>query len=140
MLILDTDHISVVQRGGSPLAVSLRDRLLSQDQELAVTIITIEEQTRGWLARIHRETNPRRQVQPYEELKFLFEFFAEWDVVAWDSDAVAVFEKLRKRKIRLSTMDLKIASIAIARNAMLLSRNSKDFERIPDLQLQNWLD
>lgn len=37
------------------------------------------------------------------------------------------------------TMDLKIASIAIATSATLLSRNTRDFERIPNLHVEDWL-
>jgi tRNA(fMet)-specific endonuclease VapC len=35
-------------------------------------------------------------------------------------------------------MDLKIASIAIADEAILVSRNLKDFEKVPDLTVQDW--
>jgi tRNA(fMet)-specific endonuclease VapC len=37
-------------------------------------------------------------------------------------------------------MDLRIASIALANNGTLLTRNLKDFERIDGLKLRNWLD
>ncbi len=39
----------------------------------------------------------------------------------------------------LGTMDLKIASITLANNAILLSRNLCDLERIPDLRVEDWL-
>ena len=35
-------------------------------------------------------------------------------------------------------MDLKIASIAMANEAILVSGNIKDFERVPDLTVQDW--
>jgi tRNA(fMet)-specific endonuclease VapC len=35
-------------------------------------------------------------------------------------------------------MDLKIASIAISNKAILVSRNLKDFEQVPDLTVQDW--
>ena len=37
-------------------------------------------------------------------------------------------------------MDLRIASIAIANDATLLSRNLKDFSRVPGLRVENWLE
>lgn len=37
-------------------------------------------------------------------------------------------------------MDLKIASIAISHDAMLLSRNLRDFRKVPGLNVENWLD
>ncbi len=35
-------------------------------------------------------------------------------------------------------MDLKIASIAMANEAILVSRNLKDFEQVPDLTVKDW--
>jgi tRNA(fMet)-specific endonuclease VapC len=35
-------------------------------------------------------------------------------------------------------MDLKIAATAIANNATLLSRNLKDFNKVPGLKVENW--
>jgi tRNA(fMet)-specific endonuclease VapC len=43
-------------------------------------------------------------------------------------------------KIRIGTMDLKIASICLAHDALLLSRNRVDFEKVPGLRVENWLD
>jgi tRNA(fMet)-specific endonuclease VapC len=36
-------------------------------------------------------------------------------------------------------MDLKIASIALANGATLLTRNTRDFQKVPGLQIENWL-
>jgi tRNA(fMet)-specific endonuclease VapC len=70
----------------------------------------------------------------------LFEFYAEFDIVVFDERAVDRFEKLRTSKIRLGTMDLKIAATALANGALLQSANRNDFERVPTLAVQNWLD
>lgn len=37
-------------------------------------------------------------------------------------------------------MDLKIAAICLAHDAMLLTRNLSDFRHIPGLRVENWLD
>src|SRR4051812_10261689 len=50
MMVLDTDHISILQRGDSPASSRLRERLATlPDAEVTTTIITAEEQLRGWL-------------------------------------------------------------------------------------------
>ena len=49
-----------------------------------------------------------------------------------------VSQNLQSNKIRIGTMVLKIASIAIANQAILVSRNIKDFEQVPDLTVQDW--
>ena len=42
--------------------------------------------------------------------------------------------------IRIGTQDLKIAAIVVEHGALLLSRNTIDFERVPGLQVESWLD
>ena len=49
------------------------------------------------------------------------------------------YESLRKAGVRVGTMDMKIASIALANNATLLTRNTNDFNRIPGLNIEDWL-
>jgi len=65
---------------------------------------------------------------------------ASWTVLPWDAAAVKQFENLRTKKIRVGTMDLKTAAIALAHGATLLTRNRVDFEHVPNLALDNWLD
>lgn len=52
--------------------------------------------------------------------------------------AAAEFERLRKQRIRIGTMDLKIAAIALANNATLLSKNLRDFGKVPGLKVEDW--
>ena len=138
-LVLDTDHVGELQLGTSQAARELRDRLSAADDTVATTIITVEEQMRGWLAVVHGQRDPRRQISSYLRLQKLFGFFAAWRVLPWDAPAVAVFERLQRTRTRIGTMDLKIASIALASDAMLLSRNLRDFEKVPELRVEDWL-
>jgi tRNA(fMet)-specific endonuclease VapC len=36
-------------------------------------------------------------------------------------------------------LDLKIASVALANNATLLSRNLQDYQKVPGLRVVDWL-
>lgn len=139
MLILDTDHLVEFQRGTSPEARRLKDRLDSAAEPYATTIVTVEEIMRGWMAAIRRFSDPRRQILAYGKLQQLFRFFASWNVLSWNDAAVDEFEALKVARVRVGTMDLKIASIAIANGATLLSRNLSDFERVPGLHVEDWL-
>ena len=95
---------------------------------------------RGWLASIAKERLSRRQVVAYTELARLFEYFRLFHVAQFDERAADQFDTLRSAKIRLGTMDLKIAAIALVNNALLVSANYRDFERVPSLRIENWLD
>lgn len=140
MIVLDTDHVSVLQHRNSPLADSLRGHFATvPTDEVATSAITVEEQLRGWLALIGRYTDPRRQVPYYERLLSLFDFFARWLLLPFDERAAAEFQRLRSSGIRVGTMDLKIASIVLVHRATLLSSNTSDFARVPGLRVENWL-
>jgi tRNA(fMet)-specific endonuclease VapC len=57
-----------------------------------------------------------------------------------DSSAAERFDALRIPRLHLGTMDLKIAATALVNDALVLSANRRDFERVPGLRVENWLD
>ena len=141
MILLDTDHVNVLKYPQHPRFTSLTTQLnTSADQDIATTVITVEEQMRGWLAWINRSDDVHRQVPAYQELLRLFVFFSRWHVVLFDEQAASVFQGLRAQRIRIGTMDLKIAAIALAHDALLLSANLRDFQQIPNLRVANWIN
>jgi tRNA(fMet)-specific endonuclease VapC len=142
VILLDTDHLSLVKYVDSDRGRRLADRLraLPADAVVAVSIVTVEEQMRGWLSAIAKERQARRQVRPYAELIGLFEYFRKYNIVPFDDQAAERFEDLRAAKLRLGTMDLKIAATALVNQATLLSANRSDFGKVPGLRVEKWLD
>lgn len=59
-------------------------------------------------------------------------------ILPFDAGAIALFDKLRSQRVRVSTMDLRIAAIAISRNLVLLTRNFSDFNKVPGLVMEDW--
>ena len=53
--------------------------------------------------------------------------------------AAAIYLGLRAQRIRIGTMDLRIASIVMSKGAILLSRNLTDFAKVPGLRVEDWL-
>lgn len=139
MIVLDTDHLGEFQKSTSSAGKQLRDRLQNCGQPVATTIISVEEQMRGWLAAIHKQRDIARQTGSYQRLGSLFRFFAAWHVLQWDGEAVAQFQRLRQQQVRIGTMDLKIASICLVHDATVLTRNLRDFQCVPGLKVEDWL-
>lgn len=140
MILLDTDHISVLRDSRSSLRSRLIDRLRAcGDPSILPTDVSLEEQMRGWLAELSRRRAVSDHVPIYTELTRLIEFYREWPIAAFDDQAARLFESLRVQKIRVGSQDLKIASIALTRNALLLSANLVDFEKVPGLRVEDWL-
>lgn len=46
---------------------------------------------------------------------------------------------LRRSRIRIGSMDLKIASIALVSDALLVTANGRDFSAVPNLRCESWL-
>jgi tRNA(fMet)-specific endonuclease VapC len=140
MIVLDTDHVSELQEPDSARGQRLSKRLDGVgDVRIATTMITYEEQMRGWLAAIHKLQPGERQVSAYDALAELLEFYKRADLVRFDRLAAEQFQRLRTQKIRIGTMDLKIASIALIYGATLPSANLKDFRQVPGLTVEDWM-
>jgi tRNA(fMet)-specific endonuclease VapC len=141
MILLVTDHLTLLKYTASPRCQTLLGRMkVSPDQQSGTTIISVEEQWRGWFAVIARHRGVRRQVKAYEELVSLHEFLRGWTIMSFDDEAAARFEHLRAGGLRIGSMDLKIASIVLVHDALLLSGNLHDFRRVPGLRVESWLD
>lgn len=141
MILIDTDHATYLKYPESDRGRRLVERLAaaSQSEPVGVAIVTVEERMRGWLAVIAKERQAIRQVAGYRELAQLFEFYFEFEIVLFDEAAARKFNDLRGQRLRIGTMDLKIAATALVNNAVLLSANGGDFERVPGLRVENWL-
>lgn len=140
MILLDTDHLSVLSHPGSSQAAALTARLEgSTDQPFGISIVSVVEQFRGWSAEINRAKVVEREVQAYARLGRLIALFRRMAVVPFDERGADNFESLRRQRIRIGTMDLKIAAIDLAHGALLLSANLRDFRKVPGLRVQNWL-
>jgi tRNA(fMet)-specific endonuclease VapC len=140
MILLDTDHVSVLKYPENPRCARLTTRMAgSADQNFATTVITVEEQMRGWLTEIKRSRTVVEEIDAYDQLAGMVQFFTRWQIVRYDEPAADHFERLRQQKVRIGTMDLKIAAIALANDALLLSANRRDYEKVPGLRVENWL-
>lgn len=76
-------------------------------------------------------------VRGYTELKHVMFTLAETRVLAFNKSAADVDSELRRNCTRVGAMDLRIATIAIANQITLLTRNSVDFERVPNLLIDD---
>jgi len=140
MIILDTDVASLVQREKSEVSVRVRARIAQRPREevTALTIITYYEQCRGWLGFIAKARAKSEHIYAFSLLEAHLRYYRMAHVLPYDAAAADLFDQLRASFPRLGTMDLRIASICISRNALLVSRNLSDFENIPNLRVEDW--
>jgi tRNA(fMet)-specific endonuclease VapC len=103
----------------------------------STTIITYEEQIRGWMKEIASAKNLVDEIAVYSQLKIHLSFFGALQVVDFTALAATEFQRLRALKVRIGTMDLKIAAISLSLGATVWSRNLKDFRKVPGLLVED---
>ena len=135
LYILDTDHLSLLQRGYAPLKTHLQS---VSPKALAMTIISAEEMLQGRLAQIQRAKHPEQRIQTYAWLEKTLTFLRAFELLPYDSVAEKYFSDLQAQNLRVGSQDLRIAAIALSRNACVVTRNQRDFRRVPDLSVLDW--
>lgn len=139
MFLLDTDHLVILQRKTPPEYSRLKARMGRHDpHDFFVSIVTFHEEVNGWNAYLNRAKNIEGVVHAYGMYHDLLTDFARRRILPFDRRAGEIFESLRKQRIRIGTMDLRIAAIAIADRYTVLSRNLADFRQVPGLAVEDW--
>ena len=136
---LDTNHFREFVLGGM-LGAKLRRRLEAERPDVFVPIVVAEEALHGWVTFIRRSRSGPAQIDGYARLQGCIASLHKFDILAFDRDAADRFVALDRQRLRVGSMDLKIAAICIAHDATLLSRLLVDFEKVPGLRVENWLD
>jgi len=138
MIVLDTDHLSCLE-WGSDESANLRARLAeSSDRTVVVSIASYEEQMRGWMALLSKTPDVKRQVDAYSRLRKHLQLYCSIPLLDFSAVAAERFSELRRQKIRIGTMDLKIAASCLCEGALLLTRNAVDFSKVPGLRFEDW--
>ena len=138
MIVLDTDHLSCLE-WGSEESANLRARLAeASDRKIVVSIASYEEQMRGWMALPAKTSYVKNQVEAYSRLRKHLQLYCSIPLLDFSELAADKFIELRRQKIRIGTMDLKIAASCSCENALLLTCNTVDYSRIPGLRFEDW--
>jgi tRNA(fMet)-specific endonuclease VapC len=135
LFILDTDHITLFQRG-EPRVVGHLDKV--PRHLIATSVVTYEEQLRGRLAVVRQAQTPDRLAWAYLRLREMHTFFCAIHLVDFDESTARIYETLRKEHRRLGKMDLRIAATVLAHDCILVTRNKSDFGQIVGLSTQDW--
>lgn len=135
MYVLDTDHLSLNLRGHP----KIRERLaLIPADEIAITIITAEEQLRGRLAQVGKAASGHARSIAYVYLRKAIIDLAKLNILDYDASADSIYRGLKQQRLRAGSQDLRIAAITLANKATLVTRNRTDFANVPGLMIEDW--
>ena len=101
--------------------------------ELCISTITVSELMYGAFKSEHTEKN----------LKAIEEFLMPFEIVEYDFMASVEYGKIRayleKKGQVIGNMDMQIAGHALALDLVLVTNNTREFERVEGLGLDNWV-
>jgi len=139
MFLLDTDHVALLHRKESVECQRLVRRMESHpDESIYCPVIAFHEQMLGANVYIARARKRADIVRGYEMLDRILTQFSLAQVRPFDEAAAHKFEELRSQRVRIGTMDLRIASIALSQGMVVVTRNLVDFRAVPGLSVEDW--
>ncbi len=112
------------------------DALPSTD--LAISVITVDEQLAGWYTLARRARQPYEIARAYAHLGDAVVRLAKWRIFPYTESAIARVAQLKAFRLNVRLMDLRIAAIALDNGAVAVTRNRRDFGRVPGLSIEDW--
>lgn len=139
MILLDTDTVTHLSYGNEK--VRRRFGAVARDS-IAITVVTRYEVLRGRaenLLKAASEDELRKAVGLFRHAE---ELLSDLVVVGLDDEAIRHFGRLRKQKNlkKMGRADMLNACIALGNDALLVTRNTKDYKDIAGLRMENWVD
>lgn len=135
VFVLDTDILSLWQHGHATVTQQVSAHATD---ELAITIITVQEQLDGWHTRLARAKVRKQIADLYQRLADTVRFLSRVTILPFPEEAIEQFEELQTHKLNIGKMDLRIAAIVLQRRVTLVTRNTQDFARVSSLTMEDW--
>jgi len=135
LYLFDTDMLTLYSDGHPRVCEHVATH---PGKSLATSIITVEEQLSGWYTVLRQSKNDQQLVSAYEGMTYSIQFLSQIQVISLTTGAVGGFNAFRKAKLKIKTMDLRIAYVALESGATLVTRNRVDFEVVPGLEIEDW--
>lgn len=136
--ILDTDHVSLLLARHPQVS----RRVAEVGADVAITVVTVQELFNGWVVRINDAKDTQDLVRLYGKLNRTIALCKQVPVVGFDRAAGDRYQQLLIESPSLSKRrlqkDMRIAAIALSIEAIVVTRNYRDFSQVPGLLLEDW--
>ena len=135
LFVLDTDILSLYYRGDATVVRSVNARPAA---DLAISVLTVDEQLTGWYTLTRQARRPAEIARAYAHLSDAVVRLARWRILSYTESAIARVAQLKPLRLNVRLMDLRIAAIALENSAVVVTRNQRDFGRVPGLVAEDW--
>ena len=89
---------------------------------------------------LRRPLSAKALADVYQRMTRTISFLAALPIITFSEAAILCFETLKAMRLNVGTNDLRIAVIALENDATVVTRNTRDFERVPGLRIENWAE
>ena len=103
-----------------------------------LSVVSFQEQVLGANLYISRAKTNASVLQGYKLLGWILNTYSQSQILNFDQAEIAKYDLLAAQKIRIGTMDLRIAATALVHNLTVLTRNLRDFSKVPGLVAEDW--
>src|SRR5437879_6063440 len=133
--LLDTDMLTLIQFGH---AAAIQRLATHTDPDVAVSALSVQEQMKGWLAHLNQLRTPPQLADWYDRLaNRMFPVWKRHVLLSFSEPAILRFEHLRSLRLNVGFMDLRIAAVALESGLTVVTRNRRDFGRVPGLATED---
>lgn len=135
LYVLDTDTLTLLQERHPAVVAHV---VACEPDDLAITVISVEEQLSGWYQRLRRAKKVEEPAKVYDRLTATVCSLARLPILSFGEPAIRRAKALQASKLNVRKMDLSIAAIALEHQAAVVTRNVRDFKRVPGLDVEDW--
>jgi len=135
LYVFDSDILSLLQTG-NPTVLARASKCAPG--EIAIAVITVEEQIRGWFTLVRRAKKPPQVAFAYQQLADRVSDLSRMRILPYSERAIAMYGLMKKAKLRIDANDMRIAAIAMEHDGVVITRNVRDFCQIPDVKYEDW--
>jgi tRNA(fMet)-specific endonuclease VapC len=129
--LIDTNIISAFMRG-NPSVIKKVEKYLRFHKTLSVSVITYYEIIRGLKA-----------ISNINKLESFKNFMSACEILDLDSltaeKAAEIYDALRKKGNLIEDADILISATAMTNDLVVVTDNTRHFDRIDGLEISNWL-
>src|SRR4051812_4669531 len=128
LFVLDTDVLTLFERGHLAVASRIAGH---SPQEIAISVVTVEEQLSGWYAQLRQAKAPEKLTWAYQQLAATIRFLRHVQILDFDEASIHRYEELKRLRLKVRKMDLQIAATALKHGGTIVTRNIRDFKAVP---------
>lgn len=135
--VLDTDTVSLAQRNHVTVLANIRGRP-NAGHSVGLAVVTVEEQFDGWTGAQKRARRPADYARFSFALAEAIRSWGRYTIHPQTVRSLATFDRLVPLLSNVGRRDLRIASVALGLGATVVTRNLRDFGRVPGLLVEDW--